>query len=233
MADKNSRPGQESRSLALKRYHSSRTPEQRAQWLERVRVGTSLGMYLFHDRRTPEQREATRQRVIDSVVCGIWMRRHPGHRWQKGHQTMGNTPEAIALRTLAQVQRASVRRIMKEVVATRPDLVRDAIIDGLLAPAPRSYPYLALAAAYLDGKPTAADPPTDTREDLSELTRDQLLARALAVASRLQRDAHVHASADASALLVIDVVPESNGEGPARSKTPTPPSEILTEGQSG
>jgi len=84
--------------------------------------------------------------------------------------------------------------------------VSDAIIQGLLAPPSRSFPYIALAAAYLDGKPIDAEPPDHYREDLSNLTREQLRDRAVALANRLQEEAR-------ESLPVIDVTPEPTSNG--------------------
>ncbi len=197
------------KSLALKRYHASRTPEQRAAWRERISLFTKAGMYDWHARRTDAEREQARQRITDAAVDRMWMPKRPGTSFQKGHQPVGNTtPEALARRTLTQVRNASVKRILMDIVGVQPELLYDAIIEGLKAPPPRSFPYIALAAAYLDGKPIDAPPPEDNRPDLSELSRDQLLARALGVAKRLQ-------AADAATqevhngLPVIDVLPEA------------------------
>lgn len=112
-----------------------------------------------------------------------------------------NSPAALARRTMTQVQNASVKRILKDIVGVQPELVREAIIEGLSAPPPRSFPYIALAASYLDGKPVDAPPNPDGKADLSELTRDQLLARAMHIAKQLERDY-------TSDLPVIDVLPE-------------------------
>jgi hypothetical protein len=49
--------------------------------------------------------------------------------------------------------KASVRAILAEVVADEPTLLREAIRRGLAAPPPKSFPYLQMAAHYLDGKP--------------------------------------------------------------------------------
>ena len=118
--------------------------------------------------------------------------------------------EATQLRSLKQVQQASVKKILKDLIGVRPELIRDALIEGLMAAPPRSFPYVALAAAYLDGKPIDAEPANPHTADLSELTRDQLLARALAVASRLQKDSEERESLARElnrGLPIIDVTP--------------------------
>lgn len=95
-----------------------------------------------------------------------------------------NTP--VGTTTLARIERASIKRIMKEIAATEPELVREAIREGLMAPAPRSFPYVALLAAYLDGKPADAGTHQEitTRGpiDYSTMTREQLRERALLLA---------------------------------------------------
>ncbi len=193
-------------SEAMKRWHASQTPEQRAALRERIRVGTTAGMHEWHAQRTEAEREQSTQHIRDAALCRVWSPQRPGHKWQKGRGPVGNTtPEALARRSMTRVEAASVKRILKDIVAVQPELVRDAIIEGLLATPPRSFPYIALAAAYLDGKPIDAQPPVDNREDLSELTRDELLARALAIARRLKAE-------QAGELPVIDVIPEPSDE---------------------
>ena len=201
-------PKPASSSAALKRYHASRTPAQRAAWRKRVSLGTSSGMDAWHARRTDAERQQARQRIKDAAICRTWSPQAPAKQWQRGHKPVGNTtPDALARRSLTRVQTASVKKIMRDIVGVRPDLIRDAIIEGLQAAPPRSFPYIALAAAYLDGKPIPAGPPIDGREDLSSLTRDQLLTRALCVAQRLQAEEQSVASGG-EALPVIEVMPE-------------------------
>ncbi|MBP7779487.1 MAG: hypothetical protein KA371_20405 [Acidobacteria bacterium] len=197
------------RSLLAKQRNASRTPEERAVWLERVREGTRAGARAWQASRTPEQRQQASLRMRDAALCRSFSgRESPGTPFQKGYQPV-NTPKTIALRSLSKVQNASVKRILRDVVGTQPDLLRDAIIEGLQAPPPRSFPYIALAAAYLDGKPINTDPPADGRDDLSDLTGDQLMARALAVAAHLRQQAEEREGAQ---LPVIDVAPTSEGK---------------------
>lgn len=49
--------------------------------------------------------------------------------------------------------KASIRTVLQDIVTDDPALIRDAIVKGLRAPPPKSFPYLQLAAAYVDGKP--------------------------------------------------------------------------------
>jgi hypothetical protein len=49
--------------------------------------------------------------------------------------------------------KASIAAIFREIATTDPDAIRKAIYAGLTAEPPKSYQYVALAAAYLDGKP--------------------------------------------------------------------------------
>jgi hypothetical protein len=79
-----------------------------------------------------------------------------------GHKTGGRdfTPEAPgpgrppgALNKVPPTVKASVRAVFQDIVADEPTLIRDAILKGLHAPPPKSFPYLQLAAAYVDGKP--------------------------------------------------------------------------------
>jgi hypothetical protein len=190
-------------SAYMKGYHASRTPEERAAWREQVSLGTAIAMLAWHARRTPEQRDQTRQRQSDAAVCRMFLPHQPGTKLQKGQRPVAS-PDMPALRALSRVQSASVKRILKEIVTTDPDLMRDAIIEGLQAPPPRSFPYIALAAAYLDGKPVNGDPPNDGRPDLSNFTNDELVARALAVATHLRQQAE---DCERAQLPVIDVTP--------------------------
>ena len=48
---------------------------------------------------------------------------------------------------------ASVRMLLEHLAAEKPELYERAILRGLAAGGARSYPFVALAAAYLDGKP--------------------------------------------------------------------------------
>lgn len=105
---------------------------------------------------------------------------------------------ASRLKTLAQVQKASVARIAKRFVSLEEDAIYDAIMEGVLAPPPRSFPYIAFLAAYTDGRPREAEPEDGPTADLSSLTREELGARALAVARSLQLRGE---------LTVIDVTP--------------------------
>ena len=79
-----------------------------------------------------------------------------------GHKTGGRdwTPEAPgpgrptgSLNKVPPTVKASVRAVFQDIVATEPALIREAILKGLRAAPPRSFAYLQLCAAYLDGKP--------------------------------------------------------------------------------
>lgn len=48
---------------------------------------------------------------------------------------------------------ASVRALLEHLASEKPELYERAIKPGLAAGGARSYPFVALAAAYLDGKP--------------------------------------------------------------------------------
>jgi hypothetical protein len=180
-------------SLAKKRWHASRTPEQREAWRRNVSIGTSVGMDEWNARRTEADKEHARQARTDTAVCQMWIPHgpRPGALSRGKNKVDPNTP--VGGTTLAKIEKASVKRILKDLVGTQPDLIKEAMIAGLLAPPPRSFPYIALAAAYLDGKPVDAEPVPCTPEDLSNLTRDELMQRALSIATRLRDDAHARA----------------------------------------
>jgi hypothetical protein len=49
--------------------------------------------------------------------------------------------------------KASIRAVFEEVASDDPELIRRAVRAGLEAPPPKSFPYLQLAAFYVDGRP--------------------------------------------------------------------------------
>ena len=69
--------------------------------------------------------------------------------WRKGQ---GGKPKG-AKDKLPRSFKASVAAIFAEVASADPGLIRSAIEKGLKSSPPRSYQYLALAGAYIDGKP--------------------------------------------------------------------------------
>lgn len=189
-----------------------RTPEQRANHSRK----TKAGMHAWHARRSEAERLASNLKRTDAAVIQMWVPKGPRTSRKGGRKKMDpNTPVGNTT-TLAKIEKASVKRILKDLVGTQPELIKDAIIAGLLAPPPRSFPYVALAAAYLDGKPIDAEPPAERIVDLSHLTRDELMQRALGIAQRLQIDTNERADvvreseARGAGLAVIDavVIPE-------------------------
>jgi hypothetical protein len=203
-------------SQKMKAWHASRTPEQRAAWRQKTSLATTAGMHKWHAGRTEEHKALANQRIADAALCNSWRPRARNNLWQKGRKPVGNvTPDALARAAHTRMQKASIRKIMQEVVSDQPELIRDCLINGLLARPPHSAAYLIVAAAYLDGRPREADPPTPPTNTLAELTNDQLLDRAIAVARRLQQDAQERAAlareraerAARSTLSVIDVTP--------------------------
>lgn len=189
------------------------TPEQRANHSRK----TKAGMHAWHAGRSEVERLASNLKRTDAAVIQMWVPKgpRPGHHHGGGKRKVDpNTP--VSNTTLAKIEKASVKRILKDLVGVQPELIKDAIIAGLLAAPPRSFPYVALAAAYLDGKPIDAEPPAEHIVDLSHLTRDQLLQRALGIARRLQIDTNEQAAlvqereARGAGLAVIDavVIPE-------------------------
>jgi hypothetical protein len=158
--------------------------------------------------RTPEDKETARQRIKAAALCHLWtpITRNNPNAFKKGRRPVGNTtPAALARRELTMVQKASIKRIMADLVGTQPELVRDALIEGLQARPPFSVPYLVLASAYLDGKPIDANPDAERGLDLSGLTREQLVARAFDIARTMQEKS---SELEVTELEVIDVTPE-------------------------
>jgi hypothetical protein len=119
--------------------------------------------------------------------------------------------ERVARIEWSRVHKASVKRILKDIAENNPELIRDAIIDGLQAPAPRSYPYLALAAAYLDGRPPDAESAAQPADDYSNLSDAELFERARNVTQRLKTAIAARVTgSEARQLPVIDaeVIPQ-------------------------
>jgi len=150
-------------------------------------------MVAWNASRTPEQKAITSQKMSDSHVCRMWIPKGPrpgpngsGRGRGRTNKVDPNTP--VGNTTLAKIEKASVKRILKDIVGTQPELLRDAIIKGLSADPPRSFPYIALAAAYLDGKPVDAEPPSEGLVDLSNLTSFELMQRALNIAQQIKDD---------------------------------------------
>lgn len=179
---------------------------------EETKEKIRLGVKRHHAGRTEEERAATRQKQADAAVCHIWTRHKPGFAYPKGHIKLP-TDQDLARREFTRVRAASVKRILRDIAEVQPDLIRDAIIAGLLAPPPRSFPYVALAAAYLDGKPIDADRLAESQQpgDLSDLTREQLLDRAVELARHLRDEAQDRAAIATQnirgTLPVIDITP--------------------------
>jgi hypothetical protein len=147
-----------------------------------TRAAISESLRLHNALRTPEQKAAHSQKISDAHVCNMWIPHGPrpgnigGAGRPRSNNVDGHTP--VGNTTLAKLEKASIKKIIKDLATTEPELFREAIIAGLLAPPPRSFPYLALAAAYLDGKPVDGDPPIQQIVDLSALSRDELRDRA-------------------------------------------------------
>jgi hypothetical protein len=141
-----------------------------------TRKAISEGVILNQSLRTPEQRRELALKRSDAVVCKMWVFKGPRYGSRKGRKMDGNTP--VGQTTLAKIEKASIKRIIKDLATTDPELFREAIVAGLQAAPPRSFPYLALAAAYLDGKPIDAEPPISSSVDLSQLTQQELKDRA-------------------------------------------------------
>lgn len=67
--------------------------------------------------------------------------------------------------------KASIAAVINEVAVEDPALIKSCIVRGLKAAAPKSFAYLQLAAAYVDGKPAET---VNMNLDLSRLTTKQI-----------------------------------------------------------
>jgi hypothetical protein len=143
----------------------------------------SIGMKRFHARRTPEQKAATSQKLSDAAACRLWVRNGRGNpspsiNSRPGPRKKQMDPNTkVGTSTLRKVVRSSIAQIMKNLANTRPDLFEDALIEGLMAPPPRSFPYLALCASYIDGR-APAEPAEQPLANLADLTHAELAERA-------------------------------------------------------
>jgi hypothetical protein len=158
---------------------------------------------LWRANQTPEEREAFQQRMRDVAVMQLWIPKgpRPGPRINRGGRKKMDPNTPCGGTTLAKIEKASIKRIIKDLVGVRPELVENALIDGLMAPPPRSFPYVALCAAYTDGKPIDAEPESPLRTDLSNLSREQLMARALRIAAGLEKKPEL-------AVIDVEVIPQ-------------------------
>jgi hypothetical protein len=59
--------------------------------------------------------------------------------------------------------KGSIKAVFEEIASEDPELIYQAVIKGLKAPAPKSFQYLQLITAYIDGKPTDAVPVDQVR----------------------------------------------------------------------
>src|SRR5687768_13163377 len=76
--------------------------------------------------RTEEQKEATRLKQSDALVCSMWIPKGPRYGRQPGSKPKMDRNTQIGNTTLAKLERASIKRIMKDLATTNPDLFRDA-----------------------------------------------------------------------------------------------------------
>src|SRR5262245_2837794 len=101
---------------------------------------------------TADKQEALRASRRDIAICTIYRPRPRLMRpFAKGN-TFGSHNSLASIAHRRQVA-ASVKRIMRDLVEREPHLFEEGLRRGLQADPPRSYPYLALAAAYIDGRP--------------------------------------------------------------------------------
>ena len=112
----------------------------------------------YYANQTPEERAATVDNMTNARLIGQPQRKlnpqaNKGYRFEQGHAPTFNAAKHGATQLAGLKMAASVKREMWAIGSEHPDLIKNALIDGLLATAPKSFPYLALFAAYLDGQP--------------------------------------------------------------------------------
>lgn len=172
------------------------------------REAISAGMELWHAGRSAEEVQATREKLADAARF-YWS--------LGGHFVAGNDPGCCApprypdtAEKARQTRMAKefIVKIIREIVDSveGKELVRDAIICGLASKAPYSFPYIKLAAAYLDGNPIDRLPPPEQKAiDLSLLTPAELVAAAQSLADRVRLAAEEQQGATQNAQSAVTV----------------------------
>jgi hypothetical protein len=198
-------------------WWDARTPEQRANH----RRKTKAGMHAWHARRSEAERLASNLKRTDAAVIQMWVPKGPRTSRKGGRKRVDpNTP--VGNTTLAKIEKASIKRIIRDLAGRRPELFENAIIDGLLAEPPRSFPYVALCISYTDGKAVDSSNDIHTQPqlhaNLADLTREQLMQRALRIAQILKTATDEQTvlvqerEARGAGLTIIDITPEPERE---------------------
>lgn len=65
--------------------------------------------------------------------------------------------------------KGSLKAVFEEIATKEPDLIYQAVIKGLKAPAPKSFQYLQLMTVYIDGRPTDAYPADEVKRAFREV----------------------------------------------------------------
>lgn len=178
-------------------------------------------MKAYYARQTPEQRAAKAASHRRGAIAMWWRRLWTPYLLDRKRIADGAAMEPEREATLRKadsnllkrVEEVSIKRIIKQAAFENQDKVYDAWLDGIMARPPYSFPYIALAAAYLDGKPGPAVEERKELPDLQNLTDEELADVARGIAERLQEDARVARAnvaeqAKRHGLPVIDVQPE-------------------------
>jgi len=90
-----------------------------------------------------------------------------GRNFAKGHHTGRKKGSKDAV---PRSFKASIKAVFADVASTDPALITRAIRKGLAAAPPKSFPYLQLAAYYIDGKPAET---VRVQPDLSKLSDEE------------------------------------------------------------
>jgi hypothetical protein len=145
-----------------------------AEQKERIRRGVQR----WFQNLTPGARDALSAARRDIAICTVHRPRPRLTRpFAKGN-TLGSK-NSLSVITDRKRLAVSVKRIMRDLVDREPHLVEEGLRRGLQADPPRSYPYLALAASYIDGRPPEqinieANVQTQASVELSRLSNSDL-----------------------------------------------------------
>src|SRR5262245_3081866 len=104
------------------------------------RTNISIGMEIYHSKRTPEEIEERREHLRMCAYISAANRKargeSSGRPFEKGNDM--TTPAGNALIAPGRKFGASVKRHLAEIATNNPELIREALVEGLLAEAPKS-----------------------------------------------------------------------------------------------
>ena len=167
----------------------------------------SEGMKAYHDSLSEEEREARRDHLACLSYTNALKRRlgidtSKRRKFEKGHQSM-STPAGNALIGRGQKISASIKALCFEIGVENRAELKLALLQGCLAPPPKSLPYLLMMAAYIDGKPGNGPSEDQSQHEWTAyLTMDELEVMRGFIAAAKERMSGITAQGP-----IIDVTP--------------------------